>query len=102
MRVLLAARHPPGGRLKIGGVQSWTATVAGELHRRKIRAECWGPELPVPTGRFDVGIFANIGDTARLLTICNRILVVCHGIIAPEKPSAEHSCVFTSEGVRDH
>jgi hypothetical protein len=64
--------------------------------------ECWGPEFPVPAGRFDLGIFANVGDTERVLTICNRVLVVAHGIIAPEKPSSEHRCVYTSEGVRDH
>lgn len=102
VRVLLAAKHPPQGRLRIGGVQSWVATVAGELTRRGHDVECWGPELSVPAGRFDIGIFANMGDTGWMVPICDRVLVVAHGIIAPEKPSMEHRCVYTSEGVRDH
>ena len=101
VRVLLAARHPPQGRLPRGGVQSWTATVASELKRNGVAVECWGPEFPVPAGRFDIGIIAHVGDTRRVIPLCRRVMVVSHGIIAPENPG-KYCCVYTSEGVRDH
>lgn len=102
MRVLLAAKHAPDGRRPIGGVQSWCRTVAAELRRIGHEAVTWGPEQQLPAGRFDLGIVANLGDTAAAPPICNRVLAVCHGIIPAEAPPAGLPVVFTSEGVRDH
>lgn len=101
MRVLLAAKHAPCGRRPIGGVQSWCTTVAAALNRLGCQVTMWGPELPVPADRFDLGIMANLGDTAPAADRCERVLNVCHGIIPAEKPRGDR-VVFTSEGVRDH
>lgn len=100
MKILLAARHPPGGWLAIGGVQSWCATVGAELRRLGHEVSYWGPKIRLH-GMFDAGIFANIADTRPALPLCSRHLTVCHGVIAPEKPPAR-SVAFTSEEVRDY
>lgn len=102
MRILLAAKHAPEGRRPIGGVQSWCRTVAAELRRIGHEAVTWGPEQPLPAGRFDLGIVANARDTGVALEKCDRVLAVCHGIIPAEHPPAGVPVVFTSEGVRDH
>lgn len=101
MRILLAAKHPPGGKLPIGGVQSWCATVGAELRRLGHEVAFWGPEWPLPAGRFDVGIVANVPHTRRALTRCERVLIVSHGIIQDEAPEGER-IAYTSEGVRAH
>lgn len=99
MRVLMAAKHPPGGRLPIGGVQTWISTVAHELRRRGHSVIIWGPEWPLPAGRFDLGILANLRDTWRAEAICERAIKVSHGIIPDEQ--GFDGWVFTSEEVRD-
>lgn len=101
MRVLLAAKHPPRGRLSIGGVQSWCATVGAELARLGHEVVFWGPEWRLPEGRFDAGIVANVPFTRAALPLCGRVLVVSHGIIPAEEPVGE-LVAYTSEGVRDH
>jgi hypothetical protein len=102
MRILLAAKHAPDGRRKIGGVQSWCRTVAAELVKEGHEAVTWGPEQPLPSGWFDAGIVANAGDTGVAMEKCDRVLAVCHGIIPAEQPPAGVPVAFTSEGVRDH
>ena len=99
MRILIAARHPPGGRRAIGGVQSWCATVGAELQRLGHDIAFWGPGENLP-GLFDAGIFANIGDTRPAMRLCRRHISICHGIIQPEQPPVR-DVAFTSEEVRD-
>lgn len=100
MNILIAARHPPGGRLKIGGVQSWCQTVGDEMTRRGHDVTYWGPG-EVLNGFFDIGIFANVADTGPVMQFCRKTVSVCHGIIEPEKPPLRNAA-FTSEEVRDH
>lgn len=99
MRILLAARHPPNGKVRIGGVQSWCRTVAEELERRGHEVVFWGPRQALD-GLFDAGILANVGDTRPAMRFCTRHLAMCHGIIGPERP-AVRDVAFTSEEVRD-
>lgn len=99
MRILIAARHPPGGRRAIGGVQSWCATVGAELQRLGHEVAFWGPGENLP-GTFDAGIFANIGDTRPAMVMCKRHISICHGIIQPEQPPVR-DVAYTSEEVRD-
>lgn len=101
MRILLAAKHAPYGKHLIGGVQSWCRTVAKELIKRGQYVVTWGPEQVVPLGGFDLGIIANVSDTARALDLCQKNIIVCHGIIPAEAPPGNRA-VFTSEEVRDH
>ena len=101
MRILLAAKHAPHGRQVIGGVQTWCRTVARELIQRGHEVKTWGPEQCIPLGGFDLGIIANAKDAARALDLCRKSIVVCHGIIAAEKPVGD-LVVYTSEEVRDH
>jgi hypothetical protein len=100
MRVLIAARFTPDGPRPIGGVQSWSATVGAELRLRGHDVVFWGPGSSL-AGMFDMGIAANIGDTRPALRLCTQHVVMCHGIIAPEKPAAR-AVAFTSEEVRDY
>jgi hypothetical protein len=100
MRVLIAARFTPDGPRPIGGVQSWSATVGAELRQRGHDVVFWGPGSSL-AGMFDIGIAANIGDTRPALRLCTQHVVMCHGIIAPEKPAAR-AVAFTSEEVRDY
>lgn len=102
MRVLLAAKHAPEGSRPIGGVQSWCRTVAAELRRLGHSVEMWGPEQPLPAGRFDLGIVANVADVGTALPLCDRAMAVCHGVIAAEAPPVGMPVAFTSEGVRAH
>ena len=101
MRLLIAAKHAPHGG-SVGGVQSWSRTVADELIKRGHQAVTWGPEQPIPLGGFDLGIIANAQDTARAFEWCQKTINVCHGIIPAEKPGTNDLVAFTSEEVRDH
>lgn len=100
MRILLAAKHPPGGSLPIGGVQTWIATIAAQLAGHDVVT--WGPEWPLPSGEFDIGILANTMHTGAALARCKRSLVVSHGIIPDEQPIGGDLHAFTSEGVKRH
>ena len=97
MRILLAAKHPPGGRLAIGGVQTWTATIAAEFRALGHDVTVWGPEWRL-RGTFDAGILANPLHTETASAACERVLRVSHGII----PDEFGGDAFTSEEVRDH
>ena len=101
MKILLAAKHAPHGSRPIGGVQSWCRTVANELTKRGHMVTTWGPEQGVPLGGFDLGIMANVNDTARAFVWCRKTLLVSHGIISAEEPQGENA-VFTSEEIRNH
>lgn len=102
MRVLIAAKHPPGGALKFGGVQSWAETIASELRRRGNEVVFWGPEWDLPTGRvFDLGLFAHVKHTAPAMGFCAEVLTVAHGIVPDERP-ARGLIAYTSEEVRNH
>ena len=101
MKIVLAAKYPAGGRLPIGGVQSWCATVGRELQRLGHEVTQWGPEWPVPDQRFDLGIVAHAKFTRAVMARCDRVLVVSHGIIETERPRGNR-VAFTSEGVRAH
>jgi hypothetical protein len=103
MRILLAAKYVPTGSRPIGGVQSWIATVRAELERMGNNiVEEWQPGFPMPTGGFDLGIFANMGLTGHLAALCKRTVCVSHGIIEPERPGEADRVLFVSEGVRGH
>ena len=102
MRILLAAKHPPGGALPIGGVQSWMDTVGEELRRLGHEVVAWGPEWAPIAGDFDLGILAHTRHTGEALAVCRRSMVVSHGVIPDEQPIGGDVQVFTSEGVREH
>lgn len=76
--------------------------MATELRRLGHDIAFYGPELPLPAGRFEAGIFANVGDTHRALDLCERVLNVSHGIIPAEQPQHGLRHAFTSEGVKRH
>lgn len=99
MRIVIAAKHPPGGRLAIGGVQSWADTVGAMLSASGHSVTFWGPEWPMPEVRFDAGIFANLRHTAPMLPACAVALKLSHGIVRDEQGGAGFSA--TSEEVRD-
>lgn len=102
MKILIAAKHPPGGALGIGGVQSWSTTVAQELERRGHSVSLWGPEFSVPDHLFDLGLFANAKYTSNAMSRCRKPCVVVHGIVPAEEPPTGVLCAFTSEEVREH
>lgn len=99
MRALLAAKHPHGSSQPVGGVQSWTLTVANELRRLGHDVCFWGPEWPIPRVKFDFGIFANLMHTAPAERLCRRVVKVSHGIIADERGGRDY--LATSEEVRE-
>jgi hypothetical protein len=99
MRILICAKHSPEGNRPIGGVQSWCRTVGAELVRLGHEVVFWQPGQRA-SGIFDAGIVSNYPDTKPVLRLCKKYLVISHGIIAPERPSAIYAA-FTSEGVRD-
>lgn len=99
MRFLIAAKHPPGGKMPVGGVQTWSATVGAELERLGHEVVFWGPEWPVPAGTFDGGILANLKYTKPAGAACKRVLRVAHGIIPDEAGGGGFQA--TSEEVRD-
>lgn len=100
MRILIAGKYSPYGSNPIGGLQSWTKTIAEHLPGHDVTV--WEKGQPLPDGRFDMGIVANHGDTGRVWELCDRTINVSHGIIPAEKPGPADVHVFTSEGVRDH
>lgn len=102
MKILLAAKHHPEGRLKIGGVQSWMTTLAAEFRKMGHDATIWSPEFVRPKGPFDVGILSNASHTRCMAPQCAKVLGVSHGIIPDEKPIHGLSYAFTSEGVKRH
>jgi glycosyltransferase involved in cell wall biosynthesis len=99
VRVLIAAKHPPGGKLPIGGVQTWSATVGEELRRLGHEVTFWGPEWPLPDARFDAGILANVMHTRAAEPLCDRVVRFSHGIIPDEAGGPGYQA--TSEEVRD-
>ncbi len=99
MRILIAVKHPPGGRLAIGGVQSWSKTVADKLVESGHQVTFWGPEWPLPSGRFAAGLFANLLHTAPMVLACDKVLKISHGIVEDEKGGPGFAA--TSEEVRD-
>lgn len=101
MQVLLAALHPPGGVLRHGGVQSWISTVARRLFLEGCSVSIWGPDLPLPEHRFDLGVFAHGPRTIAAAPLCKRLALVSHGIIDEERPDGPGIKIFTSEEVRD-
>lgn len=101
MKILLAAKCPPNGVRKIGGVQSWCTTVAAELVRLGHSVAYWGPGQDT-TGEYDLGILANWNDVKPIVRRCEQHLTVCHGIIEAEQPPKNDRVVYTSEGVRDY
>jgi hypothetical protein len=98
LRVLLAAKHPHGSSLAVGGVQSWTLTVAQELRRLGHEAFFWGPEWPLPQAEFDLGVFANLPHTWLAEKLCGRVVKVSHGIVPDEK--GDPGYLATSEEVQ--
>ena len=102
MKVLLAAKHPPGGHIKYGGVQSWIETVARRFSILGHETHVWGPEWGKPEGSYDIGVIANIKYSAAAALLCDRVLNVSHGVIPAEEPSGAYPIACTSEEVRDH
>lgn len=98
MKILLAAKHPYGGKLKIGGVQSWQETVSDELSRRGNTVHFWGPEFGQVKEKYDLGIFANLKFTAGAVPFCKSVKFISHGIISDERGG--NGWFFTSEEVR--
>lgn len=99
MRLLIAAKHPPGGKLAVGGVQTWSATVGAELRRLGHEVVFWGPEWAAPAGRFDGGLLANLKYTKAASAACGRVVRFSHGIIPDEAGGGGFQA--TSEEVRD-
>lgn len=99
MRILIAAKHPPGGKLPIGGVQTWSTTIGAELERLGHEVAYWGPEWSLPNAPFDGGILANLKYTAPAAALCRAVVRVCHGIIPDEQGGRDF--LATSEEVRD-
>lgn len=103
MRILIASKRAPNrpGR-RNGGVQTWIQTVAAELKRRGHSVSVADAVIPA-SGQFDLGIFANARYTRQFWPLCERSILISHGIVADERP--EPGCTetrFTSEEVREH
>lgn len=101
MKILLAAKHPPGGKLPFGGVQSWSLTMSDQFTKRGHSVTLWGPEWPLPAGRFDLGILANVKHTHDAAESCDRVVTVSHGIIPDEAPCPFYPALGVSEEVQD-
>ena len=106
MKILLAAKCPPNGPRKIGGVQSWCKTVGNELIKRGHEVSYWGPGQLTPSTRFDLGILANWDSVSPVAHLCEKRIIISHGIIPAEKPpkglDSTVVLMFTSEGVKHH
>ena len=103
MNILLAALFAANSkRRRVGGVQSWTATIAREFRRIGHDVTLWCPEYAPPAGPFDFGIIANWTRTGHAAPVCKHTINVCHGIIPAEQPKGGAVTVFTSEGVKRH
>lgn len=96
MRILIAAKHPPGGELKIGGVQTWSQVIGDALQEFGHEITFWGPEFALPDAMFDAGIFANWKNTHSARKLCGKVLRISHGII----PDESIGDAYTSEEVR--
>lgn len=101
MRILMAGKFVPTGRNPIGGLQSWIRTVRAEFERMGHQVEEWQPGMPI-SGRFDLGILANLALTGAARDLCARTTCVSHGIIPAERPGDADRVLFVSEGVRAH
>lgn len=101
MRFLFTAKHPPAGDVAFGGVASWILTLKAQLEKRGHECVVWGPKLPEPWGRFDVGVLSNYKATKSARHWCDRVINVSHGIVDEERPAQHFSLVSTSEEVRD-
>lgn len=102
MKILLTAKYTPAGDRPIGGVQSWIATIANEFERMGHEVGIYEPNQ-TPSQQYDLGIFANIKRTKRLLNFVNASILISHGIIDEEAPSTDTDIVMcVSEGVRSH
>jgi len=102
VRILLTAKHTPAGDRPIGGVQSWISTIAKEFESMGHEVGIYEPHQ-TPTQRYDLGIFANLGHTRRLLDYVDQSILVSHGIIDAEKPETGTDVLMcVSEGVRSH
>lgn len=102
MRILFASKHNHGGKLPVGGVQSWSKTLGQEFVRLGHEVSFWELGKDPPKGRFDLGILANLCHTAPIAPRCDKTLVVSHGIIDEEMPAGGDWQAFTSEGVKRH
>lgn len=98
MHVLLAAKHPHGSSLAVGGVQSWTREVAAEFRRLGHEVVFWGPEWRLPQAEFDLGVLANLPHTGAAEKLCRRVVKVSHGVIPDEKGGPGY--LATSEEVQ--
>jgi hypothetical protein len=100
MRFLFAAKHPPRGGAAFGGVASWILTMQRQLELRGHYVEIWGSGQKLPTGQFDVGVFANINCTFHAVKFCRKRIFVTHGVVEDEAPRTTHNDTFyTSEEV---
>ena len=101
MKILLAAKYGPHGPVKIGGVQSWMATIAKALTAQghSVHLAQYGETLPDES--YDLGVLAHWQFTNALAKRCRQVVNVCHGIIAAERPK-RGNVLYTSEELRDH
>lgn len=99
MKIVIAAKHPPGGRLAIGGVQTWSLTVGSELEKRGHSVVYWGPEFHLPSIDFDIGLIANHKNTFKIESQCKKLVRISHGIIDAERGGP--GFLATSEEVKN-
>lgn len=93
MRILIASKYVHTGPNPIGGVQTWGATVGGELKRLGHEVVYWEPGLIALKGRFDLGIFANMRHTLGAVKHCQNVIKIAHGIIPDEQGGEEFYAV---------
>lgn len=89
MRILIASKHTHLGRRPIGGVQTWNLTVGNEFGRRGHTVTYWEPGLPLPRGRYELGVFANLRCMPKAIKLCDRVKKVAHGVIPDERGAPE-------------
>jgi glycosyltransferase involved in cell wall biosynthesis len=101
VRILIASKYGPHGSVKIGGVQSWAATVEKALTDggHEVRQYEYGQAKP--PGRYDLGIISHWTFTGAVAPLCNEVVNVSHGVIDAERPKFGKR-LFTSEEVREH
>jgi len=98
----MSAKYTPKGKRPIGGVQSWISTLAKKFEEMGHQVGIYEP-ADTPNEQYDLGIFANLKYTKRLLQYAHRSVLVSHGIIEDEKPQDCTDVVMcVSEGVRSH
>lgn len=98
MRTLIAGLYGPNGRNPIGGVQTWTATIAKCLPGE---VALWERGDSDPSGTFDLGILHHWNHAGHLSSKCEKYVNVSHGIIPDERPMVRNP-IFTSEEVQRH